>query len=47
MFELKYQFSIKVKSMMYGFGDDENPYQESVEIIEDLVVHFIQNMVIL
>ena len=32
---------------MYGFGDDENPYQESVEIIEDLVVHFIQNMVIL
>jgi hypothetical protein len=31
--------------MMYGFGDDENPYQESVEILEDLVVHFIQNMV--
>jgi hypothetical protein len=30
---------------MYGFGDDENPYQESVEILEDLVVHFIQNMV--
>jgi transcription initiation factor TFIID subunit 13 len=32
---------------MYGFGDDENSYQESVEILEDLVVHFIQNMVYL
>ena len=30
---------------MYGFGDDDNPYQESVELLEDLVVHFIQNMV--
>jgi hypothetical protein len=36
---------LKVKSMMYGFGDDENPYQESVELIEDLVIHFIQMMV--
>lgn len=33
--------------MMYGFGDDENPYQESVELLEDLVVHFIQNTVCL
>ena len=31
--------------MMYGFGDEETPYQESVEILEDMVVHFIQNMV--
>ena len=37
----------KVKSMMYGFGDDENPFQESVEVLEDLVIHFIQNMVII
>ena len=36
---------LKVKSMMYGFGDDENPYQESVEVLEDLVIHFIQYMV--
>jgi hypothetical protein len=35
-----------VKSMMYGFGDEETPYQESVELLEDLVVHFIQNMVL-
>lgn len=36
---------ILVKAMMYGFGDDENPYQESVELLEDMVLHFIQNMV--
>lgn len=27
--------------MMYGFGDDRNPYTESVEILEDLVLKYI------
>lgn len=27
--------------MMYGFGDDRNPYTESVEVLEDLVLKFI------
>lgn len=40
----KHPFAKEIKSMMYGFGDDENPYQESVEVLEDLVIHFIQNM---
>jgi hypothetical protein len=31
--------------MMYGFGDDENPYTESVELLEDLVIQYVQNMV--
>lgn len=31
--------------MMYGFGDDENPYTESVDILEDLVIDFITDMV--
>jgi hypothetical protein len=31
--------------MMYGFGDDENPYAESIELLEDLVIQYIQNMV--
>lgn len=31
--------------MMYGFGDDENPYTESVDILEDLVIEFITEMV--
>lgn len=31
--------------MMYGFGDEENPDQEAVDLLEDLVLHFIQSMV--
>ncbi|KAG6929523.1 TATA-box binding protein associated factor 13 [Chelydra serpentina] len=31
--------------MMYGFGDDQNPYTESVDILEDLVIEFITEMV--
>lgn len=32
--------------MMYGFGDDQNPYTESVDFLEDLVIEFITDMVI-
>ncbi|XP_075023350.1 transcription initiation factor TFIID subunit 13 isoform X1 [Calonectris borealis] len=34
----------KVRCMMYGFGDDQNPYTESVDILEDLVIEFITEM---
>lgn len=27
--------------MMYGYGDDLNPYTESVDLLEDLVIEFI------
>lgn len=27
--------------MMYGYGDDQNPYTESVDLLEDLVIEFI------
>lgn len=30
--------------MMYGFGDDQNPYTESVDFLEDLVIVFITDM---
>lgn len=30
--------------MMYGFGDDKNPYTESVDLLEDLVIEFITEM---
>ena len=30
---------------MYGFGDDQNPYTESVDLIEDLVIEYITEMV--
>ncbi|XP_052240734.1 transcription initiation factor TFIID subunit 13-like isoform X1 [Dreissena polymorpha] len=33
-----------VRCMMYGFGDDQNPYTESVDLIEDLVIEYITEM---
>lgn len=27
--------------MMHGFGDDPNPYSETVELVEELVIQFI------
>lgn len=30
--------------MMYGFGDDRNPYTESVDILEDLVIEYLSEM---
>lgn len=38
-------FGSTVRCMMYGFGDDQNPYTESVDILEDLVIEFITEMV--
>ena len=38
-------FSNELRCMMYGFGDDQNPYTESVDILEDLVIEFITEMV--
>lgn len=33
--------SKELRCMMYGFGDDKNPYTESVELLEDLVTKYI------
>ncbi|CAN7951064.1 unnamed protein product [Ixodes pacificus] len=38
-------FSKELRCMMYGFGDDQNPYTESVDLLEDLVIEFIIEMV--
>ncbi|KAK9502149.1 hypothetical protein O3M35_012736 [Rhynocoris fuscipes] len=32
--------------MMYGFGDDANPYKESIHLLEDLVIYYITQMTI-
>ncbi|KAJ1521206.1 hypothetical protein ONE63_002896 [Megalurothrips usitatus] len=37
-------FSKELRCMMYGFGDDQNPYTESVDLLEDLVIEFITDM---
>ncbi|XP_037933727.1 transcription initiation factor TFIID subunit 13-like [Teleopsis dalmanni] len=34
-------FDKELRCMMYGFGDDKNPYTESVDLVEDLVIEFI------
>ena len=36
---------ISVRCMMFGFGDDKNPYTESVDLLEDMVVEYISEMV--
>lgn len=30
--------------MMHGFGDDANPYEETVDLVEDLVIQFVTEM---
>eukprot|EP00088_Acartia_fossae_P030071 TRINITY_DN3102_c0_g1_i2.p2 TRINITY_DN3102_c0_g1~~TRINITY_DN3102_c0_g1_i2.p2 ORF type:complete len:154 (-),score=58.58 TRINITY_DN3102_c0_g1_i2:711-1136(-) len=37
-------FNKELKCMLYGFGDDKNPYTETVDFLEDLVMEFIQDM---
>ncbi|XP_005107015.1 transcription initiation factor TFIID subunit 13 [Aplysia californica] len=37
-------FSKELRCMMYGFGDDQNPYTESVDLLEDLVIEYITQM---
>ncbi|XP_063237358.1 transcription initiation factor TFIID subunit 13 isoform X2 [Bacillus rossius redtenbacheri] len=37
-------FSKELRCMMFGFGDDQNPYTESVDLLEDLVIEFITDM---
>ncbi len=34
-------FHRELKYMMHGFGDDPNPYTETVDLVEDLVLDFI------
>ena len=38
-------FFFSVRCMMYGFGDDQSPYTESVDLLEDLVIEYITEMV--
>merc|ERR1712059_82646 len=37
-------FSKELRCMLYGYGDDRNPYTETVDFLEDLVVEFISEM---
>ncbi|CAG0885834.1 unnamed protein product [Darwinula stevensoni] len=37
-------FSKELRCMLYGFGDDQNPYTETVDFLEDLVIQYITEM---
>jgi Transcription initiation factor IID, 18kD subunit len=34
----------ELRCMLYGYGDDRNPYTETVDFLEDLVFQFITDM---
>ena len=40
----KRMFHRELMSMMRGFGDDPNPYAETVDLIEEMVIRFITEM---
>lgn len=39
-------FHRELKYMMHGFGDDPNPYSETVDLVEELVIQFINEMTV-
>merc|ERR1719447_35092 len=34
-----------LRCMLYGYGDDRNPYTETVDFLEDVVMQFIIDMI--
>lgn len=37
-------FAKEVRAMLYGFGDDSNPYQDTVDLIEHLAIEYVIDM---
>ncbi|KAH9425068.1 Transcription initiation factor TFIID subunit 13 [Dermatophagoides pteronyssinus] len=37
-------FTRELACMMYGFGDDRNPYAETLNLMEDLVIKYITDL---
>merc|ERR1719204_1720546 len=42
--EKKRMFTKELRLTLFGYGDDQNPYTETVDFLEDLVMEFITNM---
>ncbi|RAL39413.1 unnamed protein product [Cuscuta campestris] len=38
-------FQKDLQRMMYGFGDDPNPFPETLALVEDIVVEYVTDMV--
>lgn len=39
-------FTKELRCMLYGFGDDQVPYTETVELLDDLLIQYITNMTV-
>lgn len=37
-------FSKELRAMMYGYGDDSDPLQETMHLVEDVLVDYITDM---
>ena len=42
--EVNINFTNELKGIMYGFGDVENPDQELLELLQEYVIEYIQNI---
>ena len=39
-------FTKELRCMLYGFGDDQVPYTETVELLDDLLIQYITDMTV-
>lgn len=39
------QFLLPVRNLMYGFGDDRNPANDTVNVMEEILVEYIVDVV--
>lgn len=37
---------LPVPPLMFGAGDNSNPYDETIDLLDDIVVEFVANMVV-
>ena len=42
--EININFTNELKGIMYGFGDVENPDHETVELLQEYVIEYLQNI---
>ena len=39
-------FTKEIRCMLYGFGDEQVPYTETVEMLDDLLIQYITDMTV-
>lgn len=42
--ERKFLFRRELRSMLYGFGDNKNPSENTLEVLEQIVVDYIRQV---